>query len=250
MPSFFEDPSNQLTAAERERARKAMIARRNAALSTGPTTAAGKAISSKNALKHGFAAANPVIDIENREAFDAHVSAYMDRFQPIDQVEADTVRRAAIAMWKHDRIVATEAALFNLEFDYHECLIDGRIEVGLDQGQMKLDPIHKMAVCFKEAAGDRAFDLCRRYLIAANRDHDDAIRTFYFLESKRRNNKAAAAETAVAPEQHETPRKPNEPTPQPPQPAPVVAIHAKSRTKPAAAITPNPTEAQNPAKIA
>ncbi len=247
MPSFFTDPSDRLSPAESERARKAMIARRNAALSTGPTTAAGKSISSKNALKHGFAAVNPVIDIEDHEAFDAHVSAYMDRFQPADQVEADTVRRAAIAMWKHDRIVATEAALFNLEFDYHECLIDGRIEVGLDEGQLELDPIHKMAVCFKEAAGDRAFDLCRRYLIAANRDHDDAIRTFYFLESKRRN---VVAEAAVPQEEPEIPRKPNEPTPNSQQSAPVTPIHAKSQPKRSAAVTPNTTEAKNPVKIA
>ncbi len=45
--------------------------RRNARRSTGPRTAAGKAISKNNAVKHGVLSSNAVSAYEDREQYDA-----------------------------------------------------------------------------------------------------------------------------------------------------------------------------------
>lgn len=50
--------------------------RRNAALSTGPATAAGKAASSRNALTHGLTTQSPILPGESEEEFLAHRDFY------------------------------------------------------------------------------------------------------------------------------------------------------------------------------
>ncbi len=216
MPSFYLDPTQFLTPEELERAitnSKAADQHQAATASTagGPRTAEGKAISSRNALKHGFSGANPVISIEDQDAYLAHLDSYYDRFQPADQPEHDSVRRAAIAMWRCDRLYALEAILFDLEMDYHSiptaCVLPP-----------DASPFTRAAVVFKESAGDRAYDLCRRYIMAATREHDRAIRTFYFLESKRRRHGASAGDLVVSAASEEekvaSPEPPSPPAPQ------------------------------------
>ena len=219
MPSFFENPTVNLTPEEMERARKAFQARLNAARSTGPRTPEGKAVSAKNALRHGFASADPVIvDIEDQAAWEAHLASYMDTFQPVNQPEADNIRRAALAMWKHDRLSQIEAALFHLEFEYHMAVTDAVLN---DQ----MGKFERMAVAFKESAGDRAFDLCRRYLHSVSRQHESALRTFYVLESKRPKTGLTIepAQPEPAPEPAENTGVQNEPT-QKPAPRPAIAV--------------------------
>lgn len=219
MPSFFENPTLDLTPEEIERARKAQQARRNAVHSTGPRTAEGKAISAKNALRHGFASSDPIIlDIEDQAAWEAHLASYMDTFQPVDQPEADNIRRAALAMWKHDRLSQIEAKLFFLEFHYHAAKTDALL------GE-EMDNIERLAVAFKESAGDRAFDLCRRYIHSVSRQHESALRTFYLLQSKRPERGISAQPPAeTLPEPVENARLQNEPTKKPLSRPAVVAI--------------------------
>ncbi len=235
MPSFYLDPTQFLTPEELERAianskateqlQAALVAEQEKAKSNGggPRTAEGKAISSRNALKHGFAGSNPVISIEDRGAYLAHLDSYYLRFQPADQPEYDAVRRAAIAMWRCDRLYALEAILFDLEMDYHSipsaCILPP-----------DASPFTRAAVVFKESAGDRAYDLCRRYIIAATREHDRAIRTFYLLESKRRPHTtsaiaavadlAPAASVTVIVEESKAAQSSEPPPPPPPQQQP------------------------------
>ncbi len=216
MPSLYVDPTQFMSPEERERAlvnfpatcefeaavaeekaREKEAAARRKAAAGGPRTPEGKARSSRNAVKHGFAGANPVIDCEDEDAYNEHLDSYHDRFQPIDQPEADTVRRAAIAMWRLDRLYALEAIILNLEASYHA--VPASVILPHDAGAFT-----RSAVAFRESAGDGAYDLCRRYIQAAAHEYDRAIRTFYLLESKRRVPPAAEAV------------KPQEP-PQPPQ---------------------------------
>ncbi len=203
MPSLYVDPTQFMSPEERERAlvnfpatcefeaalaeekaREKEEAAKKAASAGGPRTPEGKARSSRNAVKHGFAGANPVIDCEDEDAYNDHLDSYIARFQPADQPETDTVRRAAIAMWRLDRLYALEAIILNLEACYHA--VPSSVILPHDAGA-----ITRAAVAFRESAGDGAYDLCRRYIQAATREHDRAIRTFYFLESKRRSSAAA-----------------------------------------------------------
>ena len=239
MPSFFENPTLDFTPEQMERARKAQQARLNAALSTGPRTAEGKAISSKNALRHGFASSDPVIlDLEDHAAWEAHLASYMDTFQPVNQPEADNIRRAALAMWKHDRLSQIEAKLFFLEFQYHTAKTDALLCEDMDK-------IERLAIAFKESAGDRAFDLCRRYIQSVSRQHETALRTFYMLESKRHPGRAATLQPPQKPAAQDPPEAiqntgvQNEPTPRRPKTVPAPAI-AAVKPGPAPSNTPKP----------
>jgi hypothetical protein len=64
--------------------------------------------------------------------------------------------------------------------------------------------MERMAAAFKASAGDRVFELCHRYSQAASREHDRALRTFYFLQSKRLNQAAAPPQ---APEKAQEPNE-------------------------------------------
>ena len=208
MPSLYVDPTQFMSPEERERALVNFPATREfeAALAEekarekeearkaggGPRTPEGKARSSRNAVKHGFAGANPVISCEDQDAYNEHLDSYVARFQPADQPEADTVRRAAIAMWRLDRLYALEAIILNLESSYHA--VPSSVILPHDAGAFT-----RAAVAFRESAGDGAYDLCMRYIQSASREHDRAIRTFYLLESKRRNRNAAIEATTAAP---------------------------------------------------
>jgi hypothetical protein len=211
MPSFFLDPTLSMSPLEIKRATEAQETRvRHEAKagsqhrSTGPRTPEGKAIASQNAIKHGFGAANPVITcIEDQEEWDARLYAYTNDFQPATAAEADVVRRAALAMWKYDRLTRIETTLFEMEFGYHTVMIDGRL---VAEG---CGPIERMAIAFKESAGDGAFDLCRRYMTSITREHDHALRTFYFLKSKRTSDTVATTQpTENTGKPNELPRKP------------------------------------------
>src|SRR5918911_595005 len=85
--------------------------RRNGAKSKGPVTAEGRARSSQNAYKHGFAAKRLVLPHEDPAKLEAHVAAYVQRFAPIDKVEYDLVEQLALAAWRLARIPFYEAGM-------------------------------------------------------------------------------------------------------------------------------------------
>ena len=93
MSNLLAHPYELLTKEQIETSAKVRAARVNALKSTGPRTPAGKAISARNAFKHGFAGAKLTIDESEQQAFNDHLDAYFLRFKPQDQVEADAVRR-------------------------------------------------------------------------------------------------------------------------------------------------------------
>ena len=128
------DPLHPLTQQQFDKAKAAWAnrdaARRQAAAdgSTGPVTPEGKAISAQNARKHGFAGAKMVIDEEDQTAYDAHLDSYRDSFAPGNQVESDTVRLAANAMWRVDRLTSIETGLIELEMAHNAPQIDAFLE--------------------------------------------------------------------------------------------------------------------------
>lgn len=69
--------------------------RKNAGRSTGPRTAAGKAVSRRNILKHGLTA-NPAVGvIEDPDVFDRLFADLCGRIKPVDELEKSLVRHAA-----------------------------------------------------------------------------------------------------------------------------------------------------------
>ena len=168
----------ELTPEQADKARKARAAREASKLSTGPRTDTGKAISSLNARKHGFSGARIVVDDEDQPAYDAHLDAYHQSLEPANQIEADTVRLAANAMWRIDRLTSIESGLLELEMGHHCPHIDAKLQ--------NLTVAHYMAIAFREQTiGNNASDLCRRYLSSAQRDFQRAVDLLSKLKDNR-----------------------------------------------------------------
>jgi hypothetical protein len=114
--------------------------RRNARKSTGPRTAAGKAVSSRNALRHGLAARAAIVlgeDPADLQRFRAELRAAL---APKDGREELLAETAAEAAWRLRRVWRAEAALVNrpgrLEVAYsclRELLILRRYEAAVNR---------------------------------------------------------------------------------------------------------------------
>ena len=81
--------------------------RQNAQLSTGPTSVAGKAVSSMNAGKHGIYAESLIFPGENPEDLAALQQAYVDQFHPQGPVEEKLVEILVRCDWmgkRYDRV--------------------------------------------------------------------------------------------------------------------------------------------------
>jgi hypothetical protein len=88
----------------------------NGAKSKGPISIDGKARSSQNALKHGFAAViTTVISIEDKPAWDLHLKGYRASFLPKCYVEQTMVDQLASINWRQSRLVALETALIDAQ---------------------------------------------------------------------------------------------------------------------------------------
>jgi hypothetical protein len=84
--------------------------RQNALKSTGPRSAAGKAVSSANATQHGILSRHLILPGESRAEFDALLQQLMREQQPVGTLEQALVERMAVALWRQRRLVAAETA--------------------------------------------------------------------------------------------------------------------------------------------
>ncbi len=85
--------------------------RLNAQLSTGPRTPGGKAISSSNALRHGFSATRLVIPPDEAASFEAYRAALIADTHPEGAVEEELFDRLLLHGWSLRRVRAAEAQL-------------------------------------------------------------------------------------------------------------------------------------------
>jgi len=88
--------------------------RRNAQKSTGPKSAAGKAIVAQNARTHGLLSRSLIIEGESQEEFSELLRLLSDEFQPVGLVEQALVERVGIALWRQRRLVRAESAEVSL----------------------------------------------------------------------------------------------------------------------------------------
>ena len=87
--------------------------RRNAAKSTGPKTAEGKASAARNALKHGLCARDVVCAEERSREYQEFVAALCADLAPVGEVEEQLVDRIATCTWRLQRMVLAEASMFD-----------------------------------------------------------------------------------------------------------------------------------------
>ena len=84
--------------------------RNNAQRSTGPSTDAGKARASQNAIKHGLLAKHLLLTDESEEDYQALLAGLIESHAPADTAEAVMVEKMAIALWKMRRLHGVETA--------------------------------------------------------------------------------------------------------------------------------------------
>jgi hypothetical protein len=90
--------------------------RRNGELSTGPRTIEGKVVVARNATKHGIFASVPVIPGESPEAWEAHRTGVVDSLAPVGLLEVNLAERAALLLWRLQRLARYEAETISAEF--------------------------------------------------------------------------------------------------------------------------------------
>ena len=75
--------------------------KRNALMSTGPKKEEGKAISSKNALKHGLLSQQVLFEDDDKEIFDSLCNQINKELVPVGVIETLLVDIITANMWKH-----------------------------------------------------------------------------------------------------------------------------------------------------
>ena len=96
---------------------QAVANRRNAAKSTGPRTAEGKAISAGNAVTHGLLAGQVVLPDESHEHFGAFREEFMGDLSPIGALENVLADRAAAMVWRLRRAAKFEERMIDAELE-------------------------------------------------------------------------------------------------------------------------------------
>ncbi len=85
-------------------AAQAEAARRNGRHSRGPATPEGKARASRNALKHGLAAARHLLlEGEDHATYEQLLTDLVQDLAPATELAAQLVRRLAATLWKQER---------------------------------------------------------------------------------------------------------------------------------------------------
>jgi hypothetical protein len=159
-------------------ARRVAASRANGAKSRGPVTAAGKERSSKNALKHGLASSTIVLTTEDWPNYLKCREAFIQRFQPADDVELDLVEEMVAARWRQQRMWAIESAAIDDELDAQ------RAEV--DQAYSAITPDVRTALAFTKLADEsRALALIGRYEARYSRQFHRALKALKELQANR-----------------------------------------------------------------
>lgn len=84
----------------------------NAQLSTGPRTEAGKVKASLNAVTSGLTGHTVLLHSEDADAYQNHLLAYQELYQPLGPIESVLVQSIADTSWRLLGIPGLEMALF------------------------------------------------------------------------------------------------------------------------------------------
>ena len=183
---------------EPKSSKKSASARANGAKSHGPATAAGRARSSQNALRHGLAtgpaftrgairrrAALPPMSIilgeESPADFQRLLDSYLDEFAPTSPIEVELVETMASARWRLRRLANIETILLGNEIDTSVEDVARELE-GVDR---EPDVDDHLAYAFKRLAEGASLHLLNRYEGTINRSYAQAFKQLHLLRSLR-----------------------------------------------------------------
>jgi hypothetical protein len=197
----------------------------NAQLSTGPTTAEGKAIASQNAVKHGLTSAKVVVPGESQEEFDNFREGILESLTPKTAHEDELADRVVAAMWRMKRFHRLENAFFADRINAIQN------EMGIE------DPDAAGAMLFTDPQQMKRMSLFLRYMTATQREYTKAKSE---LEKEQKRRIQAEFEQAALEEMVENAKKAAVgfvSQPEPPRTQPAIA--AQAATAAAAAASPD-----------
>jgi hypothetical protein len=132
---------------------------KNASLSTGPRTPDGKAVSARNATKHGLSSAFTVLAHEDQSEFDRVLQELRSYYRPQNIVQAMLVDQMAQAQWFVARARRLQTVAYNLL-------------AGVEDGA---DPDTRIVTAMQASNADLIGRL-ERYAAAAERSFQKAYR--------------------------------------------------------------------------
>jgi hypothetical protein len=100
--------------------------RANALLSSGPRTSAGKARSSKNAVKTALTGRTVLLPTDDVDEYAAFVAGFEHDLAPVGQAESELVQSIVDCFWRLRRIRALEFALYAHGHEQFEHAFDDR----------------------------------------------------------------------------------------------------------------------------
>ena len=140
-------------------------ARVNGARSRGPVTPEGKAISARNALRHGLLAKTVVLCNEDAKGFEALFNLLIQRFSPVDDIELSAIEEMAAAHWRIRRVMSVEHAI-----------LDAAIRENLDK-----EPDEQTLAAFADPVNQATLALLQRYEARFQYMYNRALRSLLIL---------------------------------------------------------------------
>ena len=120
-------------------------------------------------VRHGLLAKGICLNIEKTEVFEELLNDFIHRIQPTDPIEMRLVEQAAIAQFRYERKLSTEASMFVLEMDHQAPEITKKYE--------RVDPPTRFSLAFKSLADDgHQLQLMLRYQNSMLRQRDSALK--------------------------------------------------------------------------
>jgi hypothetical protein len=168
--------------------KKSATARANGAKSHGPATAAGRARSSQNALRHGLAvrdAALPTVSVvladESIPDFHLLLDSYLDEFAPTSPLEVELIETMVSARWRLRRLANIETTLLGNQMEtsvnaIHDFFADVDREPNVED---------HLAYAFKRLANGASLHLLLRYEGTLSRSYARAFKQLQQLQALR-----------------------------------------------------------------
>ena len=183
--------------------------------------------SALNSIKHGLTGSTLLLTSESRPMYNNLLDAFVERFQPADEVELEILMEMVAARWRLRRTWSIETAMIDLEMD------DQEDDIAKDRGE--IDEVVRIAIAFKSLAEGKGLSLLSRYETRLRRLYEKSAADLRELQSTRQNQTNPPTPSTPSgigfpacdplertPQPDQTNRRPLQPTPQPDQtnPAP------------------------------